>query len=80
MIRPKDAEKFVQEFEAEQKAREAAGEVRATHTDIRRLVVPYQARLEDLSSMEQVYYNELVEMLDWDESELPFLNDLMDDE
>ena len=77
MLRPKDAEKFVREFEAEQKAREAAGEVRATHEDIRRLMVPYEG--EELSSMEQVYYNELAEMLEWDEKDLPFLADLEDD-
>ena len=80
MLRPKDAEKFVREFEAEQKAREASGERRATHNDIRRLIVPYEARLEDLSSMELVYYQELVEMLDWDEKDLPFLADLEDEE
>lgn len=78
MLRPKDAEKFVREFEAEQKAREAAGEVRATHEDIRKLMVPYEE--EELSSMEQAYYNELVEMLEWDEKDLPFLSDLEDEE
>ena len=30
--------------------------------------------------MEQVYYNELAEMLEWDEKDLPFLADLEDEE
>ena len=85
MLRPKDAEKFVREFEAEQKAREESGEVRATHADIRRLMAPYEARMldylgEPLSAAESVYYDELVEMLEWDEKDLPFLADLEDDE
>ena len=78
MLRPKDADAFLREFRTEQKAREAAGEVRATHADIRKLMVPYEG--EELSSMEQVYYNELVEMLEWDEKDLPFLADLENDE
>ena len=85
MLRPKDAEKFVREYRAEQKAREASGERRATHADIERLMIPYEARMadplgEDLSPAEIVYYRELAERLEWDEKDLPFLADLENDE
>ena len=85
MIRPKDIEKFVREFEAEQKAREEAGEVRASHADIERLMIPFDARMadplgEDLSPAEIVYYRELADKLTWPAEELPFLADLEDDE
>lgn len=42
-------------------------------------MVPYETRLDALSSMERVYYQELSDMLDWDESELPLLSDLTND-
>ena len=82
MLRPKDMEAFLREFEAEQKAREEAGEVRATHADIERLMVPYEARMsdplgEDLSPAETVYYRELADKLTWPEEDLPFLADLL---
>ena len=85
MIRPKDAEAFCQAVDAEEKAREEAGERRATRADIEALMAPYGNRLLDywggeLSPTEKALYRHYCDMLTWPEKDLPFLSDLVNEE
>ena len=71
MIRPKDAEKFVREFDAEEKARIAAGSKRATYADVEAEVEKLRLRKEkypaEWGSAQEALYRYYQEMLDWDE-------------
>ena len=84
MIRPKDAEKFVREFDAEEKARIAAGSKRATYADVEAEVEKLRLRKEkypaEWGSAQEAFFRYYQEMLDWDEQDLPLLEDLVDEE
>ena len=84
MIRPKDAEKFVREFDAEEKARIAAGSKRATYADVEAEVEKLRLRKEkypaEWGSVAEALFRYYQEMLDWDEQDLPLLEDLVDEE
>ena len=84
MIRPKDAEKFVRECDAEEKARIAAGSKRATYADVEAEVEKLRLSKEkypaEWGSAQEALYRYYQEMLDWDETELPLLEDLVDEE
>ena len=84
MIRPKDVEKFVREFDAEEKTRIAAGSKRATHKDIEAEVEKLRLRKEkypaEWGSAAEALFRYYQEMLDWDEQDLPLLEDLVNEE
>ena len=84
MIRPKDAEKFVREFDAKEKARIAAGSKRATYADVEAEVEKLRLRKEkypaEWGSVAEALFRYYQEMLDWDEQDLPLLEDLVDEE
>ena len=50
-----------------------------TVEEVFKVVVHIVSSSSEFSSMERVYYQELSDMLDWDESELPLLSDLTND-
>ena len=80
MIRPKDAEAYCQAVDAEEKARIAAGERRATHKDIEEYINAIRYEWDDywgdMSAASILFHKDLVKMLSWDEKELPFLADI----
>ena len=84
MIRPKNIVAFCQAAEDEEKAREAAGERRATYADVEAEVEKLRLRKENYKaewgSAQEALYRYYQEMLTWDETELPLLEDLTDDE
>ena len=84
MIRPKDAEAFCQAAEAEEKARIAAGSKRATYADVEAEVEKLRLSKENYpaewGSAQEALFRYYQEMLDWDEQDLPLLEDLVEDE